>query len=128
MPETLYQAVLFSGYDPPSHFFYVVTDFSSKKCGQAADVDKRMKDRQLKGRTLVGKIPCDCPLQRDSKGREYCQREIAWANAHRKLRLPASEWFQNEPDEWELRYLFGDNPRSLAVIDRMERNARRDVA
>lgn len=129
MSEDMYQAVLFPGYEPPGHFFYVVTDMSSYKTGQARVVEKRMKDRQFNGTVLVGKIPCNCPLQRDGKSREYCQREIEWANAHRNSRLPRGEWYM--PAAYvkaALSWLFSDDARALAVIDRVDRNAKGQTA
>lgn len=129
MPETPYQAVLFSGYDPPSHFFYVVTNMTAYKNGQAAIVEKRMKDRQFKGTVLVAKIPCECELWIDSKDRRHCWREITWEKAHANSRLPNGEWYMPSAHvQAAYRWLFSDNPRALAIIDRVERNARRQTA
>jgi hypothetical protein len=129
MPGIPYQAVLFSGYDPPGHFFYYVTDWSSIKVGQSADVTKRMKDRQFKSATLVGKIPCDCELRRDGKGRKICEREIRWANAHANSRITGSEWYRPSTHViTSLRWLCTDDRRALAIIDRLERNARGQTA
>jgi hypothetical protein len=129
MSEDMYQAVLFPGYEPPSHFFYVTTDMTSYKNGQARVVEKRMKDRQFNGSVLVGKVACNCELLRDRKGREYCVREIRWADAHRAARLPRGEkYLASTHVQTSLRWMFGDDLRALAIIDRVDRNVRGQTA
>lgn len=137
MSEMLYQAVLFDvGSEPGNHWFYGTTNSIVGKVGHAKARDDgrdpivvRMRgDGQFKGHLEIFRRPCNCPLH-IVMGKEQCEREIAWWDAHAADRLPASELFRLSRDAKDALYWFArNNPRSMAVMDWMERESAKCTA
>jgi len=128
--DDLFQATLWElPPGSPTHFFYVFTNLSSYKAGHSKDTTKRRKgDQQYKGTVLVGRTPCNCPLE-VLGGRPMCRLEQNWAHTHRRARLPFSEWYRaTDGVQAALRFRFSTDDRAMAIIDQVERNNRRQSA
>jgi hypothetical protein len=121
MPGERFQAMLFEHPDEEGHWFYIATDMSSVKAGYSRNTVRRMRDLHA---TLVGKIRCFCGLPRENR-RPTCVLETRWEHTHSRARLPESEWYRPTSGVLTgLRFMFGIDDRSMAIIDQLERNHR----